>query len=196
MNTSSVLKFDSTQGTWSVVEPMPEPRKLHAACAIGSDIYVIGGRIPGRTEQQKSVFKFDTETNRWSTLEPMPFPCSDHSVSVLDGHLIYIVGAGENGKGVLRFDTASGVWSTLGATSNPKFGSATFVLGGCLYVAGGGRDRSSVERHDAVTDTWTAVPDMLAKKIHCGVVTIGSADPAEDQDLFDSLIAKITRERT
>jgi hypothetical protein len=32
--TCSVLKFDSTQGTWSVVEPMPEVKRLHVACAI------------------------------------------------------------------------------------------------------------------------------------------------------------------
>jgi hypothetical protein len=38
---SSVLKFDSTQDAWSEVEPMPAPRWLHAACAIGSDIYVL-----------------------------------------------------------------------------------------------------------------------------------------------------------
>jgi N-acetylneuraminic acid mutarotase len=193
-NLASVLKFDSTQGTWSAVDPMPEPRLLHAACAIGSDIYVFGGGI--RREDQTSVFKYDTVTNTWSTLEPMPLPCSSHSVSVLDGDQVYIVGAGEDGKSVLRFDTASGVWSTLGSTSGNKRGSATFVLVGCFYVAGGGGASSTVvERYDVVTDTWTAVANMLEGRLNFGAVTIGSADSAEDQDLFDSLIAKAARER-
>jgi N-acetylneuraminic acid mutarotase len=189
---ASVLEFDSTQGTWSAVNPMPEPRRLHAACAIGSDIYVFGGRF--RSEDQTSVFKYDTVTDTWSTLAPMPLPCSSHSVSVLDGNQVYIVGAGEDGKSVLHFDTASGVWSTLGSTSGNKRGSATFVLGGCLYVAGGGGAFSTVvERYDVASDTWTAVANMLEGRAAFCAVTIRSAEPAEDQDLFDSLIAKATR---
>jgi hypothetical protein len=193
---ASVLKFDSTQGTWSHVEPMPEGRRMQVACAIGSDIYVFGGRCDlGR---QTSVFKLDTYTNTWSTLEPMLFHCSYCSISVLDGNQIYIVGAGNDGMGVLRFDTSSGMWCTLGPTSNSKLGSATFVLGGCLYVAdgtGGGRNlSSSVERYDVFTDTWTAVTDMLESRLSFCAVTIGPADPSEDQDLFDSLIAKAVRE--
>jgi subtilisin family serine protease len=109
--------------------------------------------------------------------------------------MIYIVGAGNDGKGVLRFDTASGVWSTLGTTLNSKRRSATFVLGGCLYVAGGGGLSSSVERYNVATDTWTAVGDMLASRLNFRAVTIGSAHPAEELDLFDSLIAKAVRDR-
>jgi N-acetylneuraminic acid mutarotase len=190
---ASVLKFDSTQGTWSVVEPMPEPRRKHAACAIGSDIYVFGGcRSP--VERQTSVFKLDTETNTWSTLEPMPLPCVTHSVSVVDGDQVYIVGAGHDGKGVLRFDTASHAWSTLAATSDSRRRSATFVVGGCLYVAGGEDSSSSVERYDVATDTWTAVANVLEGRDSFRAVTIGSADSAEAENLFDSLIAKIASE--
>jgi hypothetical protein len=194
VHVASVLKFDSTQGTWNQVDPMPRPRRLHAVCAIGSDIYVFGGRFG--PEDQTSVFKFDTEAITWSTLAPMPVACSYHSVSVLDGDMVYIVGAGNDGKGVLRFDTASGVWSMLRAASNNEHSSATFVLGGCLYVAGGdGNLSSSVEQYDLATDTWTAVADMLEGRCNLRAVTIGSADPAEGQDLFDSLITKAGRER-
>jgi hypothetical protein len=193
LDIASVLKFDSTQGTWILVEPMPEARRLHAACAIGSDIYVFGGRL-SVSGSKRSVFKFDTQTNTWSTLEPMPLACCFHSVSVIDDDQVYIVGAGNDGRGVLRFDTSSGVWSTFGAASNKKHGSATFVLGGFSYVAGGmcgGRNlSSSVERYDVVTDTWTAMADMLESRLSFCAVTIGPADPSEDQDLFDSLIIK------
>jgi hypothetical protein len=168
---------------------MPKPRRLHTACAIGSYIYVFGGRFSS-LEYQTSVFKFDTETNTWSTLAPMPLLCARHSVSVLDGYMVYIIGAGNDGKGVLRFDTVSGVWSTLGPTSNIIPSSATFVVGGCLYVAGGGDNMSSVERYDVSTDTWTAVADMLESRRIFAAVTIGSTEPTEEQDLFISLIAK------
>jgi N-acetylneuraminic acid mutarotase len=150
---------------------MPEERWLHAACAIGSDIYVFGGSL--NLEDQTSVFKNDAVSNTWSTLEPMPIPCSRHSVSVLDGDQVYIVGAGDDGKRVLRFDTASRMWSRLRDTSNNKRGSPTFVLGGCLYVAGGDGNSSNVERYDVVTDTWTAVADMLEGRFGFCAVTIG-----------------------
>jgi N-acetylneuraminic acid mutarotase len=192
-NLASVIKFDSTQGTWIAVAPMPAPRQCHAACVIGSDIYVFGGSI--RFEDQTSVFKYDTVTDTWSTLEPMPLPCGEHNVSVLGGDQVYVVGAGDDGKGVLHFDTASRMWSTLRDTSNRKHGSPTFVLGGCLYVAGGDGNSSNVERYDVATDVWTAVADMLEGRAGFCAVTIGSGDTAEEQDLFDSLIAKAARER-
>jgi N-acetylneuraminic acid mutarotase len=173
---------------------MPEARRCHAACAIGRDIYVFGGSI--RFEDQAFVFKYDTVTDTWSTLAPMPLRCSSHSVSVLDGDQVYVVGAGRDGEDVLHFDTVSGVWSTLGATLNRKDGSATFVLGGCLYVAGGnGASSTVVDRYDVASDTWTAVADMLEGRAEFCAVTIGSEDKAEEQDLFDSLITKAGRER-
>jgi hypothetical protein len=175
---------------------MPEARRIHVACAIGSIIYVFGGRFGlegGFGGDKTPAFKLDNETNTWSTLAPMPLPCSHHSVSVLDGDLVYIVGAGNDGKGVLRFDVAPGVWSTLGTTSNDKHGSATFVLGGCLHVAGGKMNSSSVERYNVATDTWTPVSDMLEDRRYLSAVTIGSVKSAEEQNLFDSLIAKAAR---
>jgi hypothetical protein len=52
---------------------------------------------------------------------------------------------------------------------------------------------SSVERYDAGTDTWTAVADMLEGRKLFAAVTIPAAGPAEEQNLFDALIAKATR---
>jgi hypothetical protein len=76
-------------------------------------------------------------------------------------------------------------------TPNTRRYCATFVLGGRLHVAGGmGHISSTVERYDAITDTWTGVASMLEGRYACGAVTIGSAGPTEEQGLFDSLIDK------
>jgi hypothetical protein len=189
---ASVLKFDTTQGTWSQVLPtMPSARRAFAACTIGSDIYVFSGRIIGRHQVQTSVFKFDTVTNEWSTLAPMPHACSWHSASVLGG-LVYIVGAGAIGRDVLCFDPASGAWSTLAPTSDCRKCGASFVVGGCLHAAGGKTTAmaSIVERYDVASNTWTAVANMLEGRSAPCAVIIGSTGMAEEQDLFDSLIAK------
>jgi hypothetical protein len=76
-----------------------------------------------------------------------------------------------------------------------QFG-ASFVVGGCLYATGGVGDigqssvEGSVECYDVASDIWTDVADMLEGWMHLCAVTIGSAGPAEEQDLFDSLISK------
>jgi hypothetical protein len=124
----------------------------------------------------------------------MPLGCVGHSASVLDG-MIYIVGAGPTRKDVLRFDPASDAWTTLTLTLTAKHGGCTFVLGGCLYAAGGSSSPSSVERYDVVNNTWTAVADMLQARSYPCAVTIESTVPAEEQDLFDSLIAEASGRR-
>jgi hypothetical protein len=192
----STFRYDSTQGTWSEVAPMPENWIYCAACAVGSDIYVFGGLDVQNVRQQASAFKYDTVTDAWSTLAPMPQPCAYHSASVLGG-LVYIVGAGVDNKEVLRFDPASGVWSTLAPTLYRRCCGGYFVLGGCLYAAGSVEgDGASVERYDVASDTWTAVANMLTGRDGFCAITIGSAGPAEEQDLFDSLIAKASNVHT
>jgi hypothetical protein len=125
----------------------------------------------------------------------MPIASAFHSASLLDG-LVYITGAGDFGYDVLRFDPASGTWTTLAPTSSMRDSGSSFVLGGCLYVAGSRKlsQASSVERYDVVTNTWTTMTDMLEARCYCSAVTIRLARPAEEHDLFDSLIAKATKE--
>jgi hypothetical protein len=189
--TADVLKYDSLQGTWTQLAPMPERRFGFAACALGSDIYILGG-LDGEWNSQSSVFKLDTVSGAWITLAPMPLTCASHSAFVLDG-LVYILGVGE-GHDVMRFDPATGVWSRLAPTlNNRKYGSS-FKVDGCLYTAGGIHAMSSVERYDVASNTWTAVADMLEGRDCFSAVTIGSAGPVVEQDLFDSLIAKASRE--
>jgi hypothetical protein len=54
----------------------------------------------------------------------------------------------------------------------------------------GGAQYSSVECYDVTTDTWIAVADMIEERRFFGAVTVGSAEPTEEQDLFDSLIVE------
>jgi hypothetical protein len=171
---------------------MPEVRYGHAACVIGSDIYVFGGKVTFR-QVQSTVIKFDTEDNEWSTLAPMPHDCSCHSACVMGG-LVFITGAGANGCDVLRFDPTSAVCSRLAPTLNCREDGVSFVLNGCLYTAGGQGQPDSVERYDVVSNTWRCVVDMLEGRKFFGVVTIGSAGPAGEQNLFDSLIVKACRQ--
>jgi kelch-like protein 10 len=167
---------------------MPAVRFAFTACAIGSEIYIFGGH-DGRVSAQASVFKLETVTDEWNTVAPMPCTFSYHSVSVLDG-LVYIVGAGASSREVLCFDRVLNGWNSLAPILGSRKTCATFVVGGCLYAAGGSGQSLGVERYDVADNTWTAVADMLGCRSSFGAVTIGSASPAEEQDLFDALIVK------
>jgi hypothetical protein len=188
--TASVLKLDSVQGSWSEVAPMPAPRGGFSSCAYMNDIYVFGGYNDGG-EDQTSVFKFDTEAGEWSTQAPMPTKCVFNTASQIGGQ-VYIIGASEGWRKVLRFDIATSAWSNLAPTSMSRIFGVSFVLNDCLHATGGGdaRTRASVERYDAANNTWTPVANMLEGRRFFRAVCIGSQGPAEEQDLFDSLIAK------
>jgi hypothetical protein len=119
----------------------------------------------------------------------MPHAQGYHRVILL-GSLVCIFA---RGGAVLRFDPASGAWSTLAPTRSNREHGAPFVMDGSLYVAGGhaGASRSSVDNYDVASDTWKAVAvDMLEGRWVFGAVIITSSGPAEEQDLFDLLIAK------
>jgi hypothetical protein len=119
--------------------------------------------------------------------------CRYHSAQVLDG-LVYIVGA-DTGSAALRFDPTKNEWRTLARPSMQRNYGSSFVLNGILYAAGGIDATSSVERYDVVSDTWTVVADMLEGRNFLAAVTVASAGTAEEQDLFDALIAKASMGR-
>jgi kelch-like protein 10 len=171
---------------------MPAVRFAFTACAIGSEIYIFGGH-DGRVSAQASVFKLDTVTDKWNTVAPMPCASYYHSVSVLDG-LVYIVGAGASSREVLCFDPVLNGWNSLAPTLGSRKGCAAFVVGGCLYVAGGPAGHfASAMCYDVASDTWISVANMREGRQCSCAETIGLAGPAEEQDLFDALIAKASR---
>jgi hypothetical protein len=98
-----------------------------------------------------------------------------------------------HGRGVLRYEPVTGRWTRLASTNSSRTDGTSFVANGSLFVAGGSVDPSGVERYDAATKTWTEMADMLEGRTNLGAITIGSANAAKEQDLFDSLIAEACR---
>jgi hypothetical protein len=47
--------------------------------------------------------------------------------------------------------------------------------------------------YDEATNMWTAAPSMSTKRTFFGAVTIGSTGLGEERNLFDALIAKISK---
>jgi hypothetical protein len=173
------FKYNSTQGSWSMVSRIPEPKICFAACVMGTDIYVFGG--DANRSGTDTVYKYDTLVDEWSILSPMPH------ISAESLHCRRWIPWPK----VMRFDPVSEVWSELASTSINRRAGASFVLGDCLYAVGGSPDCSSdVKRYDVVTDTWIEVANMLEGRCFFGAVTVTITSSAKEEGLFDSLIAK------
>jgi hypothetical protein len=200
--TTSVLKFDSSTQAWSEVAPMPEARANFVACVLNDAIYVVGGygNDFANDNLTDTNFCYNTVTNVWSTLAPIPDTKLGHSVCVVSGQ-IYVLGGQRPldpamASSVHRFNPVTNVWSAVAPMSTPRCGLTSFVLGGSLYVAGGFDgvdDLRSVERYNAVSDTWETVRGI---ELSGPRVDFGAQVMRLEVGLFDILETKARRARS
>jgi hypothetical protein len=85
LETTSVLKFDSSTQAWSEMAPMPEARANFVACVLNIAIYVVGGFA--NDNPTDTNFCYNTVTNVWSTLAPIPDTKLGHNVWCPGGRL-------------------------------------------------------------------------------------------------------------
>jgi hypothetical protein len=69
---SSVEKYTPSSDSWTTMAPLPFDRHRHAAVAVGSAMYLLGGICNGHTSG--SVLKSDSTQGTWIVVEPMPEP--------------------------------------------------------------------------------------------------------------------------
>lgn len=138
------LDLDDTDAGWSEIAPMPEPRILAGAAAIGGKIYVAGGcslhpDSKGAAERTylNSVLCYDPAANTWSSVaSPMPESIvgAANPLPVIDGKMYVVCGdpgnfyraslagkapavhPGQN-KTVYSFSPATGQWTKEGENS-------------------------------------------------------------------------------
>ena len=160
--------YDMPSGKWTVTPgsgPAPSLRVAHAAAAVGSTLYIHGGRT--EVAEQSSLgdlHSFDFPTATWAELHPQGKtpPSRNYHVAVSVGASLYIFGGcGQAGRmaDLWRYDTASGAWEELPSSADIKGrGGAGFVAQGedALIVVGGftGTESSDVHRFDLRAQRW------------------------------------------
>jgi hypothetical protein len=95
-NTRAVWAWNGV--SWRPKAPLPEPRFNHAAVAVGSGIFVLGGFAGGR--EHDDVFVYDTQADRWRRARPLPRPVHAFGAVAL-GSEIWMIG-GRRGEHPLR----------------------------------------------------------------------------------------------
>jgi hypothetical protein len=126
----SVLKLDSCTHAWGEVASMPEARSAAGACVVGGDIYILGGKGPGKSFTA-TIYRYSVDTDAWSTLAPMPEAKASHGICAVQG-LIYVLG-GRSSKNrvtfaVHRFDPVANTWSIVAPMLAASSSFASFVI--------------------------------------------------------------------
>jgi N-acetylneuraminic acid mutarotase len=177
-----VFEYDPEQDAWSERGVMPAGTERASACVAAFDgkIYLFGGARAGSVADA-SVY--DVATNSWQELPPL-LQAREHCVAgEIDGNL-YIAAGRSNGIGGFEpstwaFDPISATYAPRAFITTPRGGAAGAVAGGRLYVFGGegnnadpGGVFATVEAYDPVTDSWQALPAMLAPRHGLGAAAL------------------------
>ncbi|KAI9495785.1 hypothetical protein BDB00DRAFT_972378 [Zychaea mexicana] len=166
--------YDIRRGIWQrqQLQPYPDYTPFVApAAAIGSRIYMFGGRQVMSTTLSNDVVVLDIETWSFERIRLMrgqvPRPRHDHTVDVLNRrYLVVFGGACSNSPGendLHLFDTETNTWNeprTEGQIPPIRFGHASAVLQDDLYIFGGCQIQPEWNMvHDVLyrldTETWT-----------------------------------------
>jgi Kelch motif len=137
--------YDFHTNTWSTGPPIPTGRHHVGVAAIGSQLFVVGGRKPNDLASQ-NFERFDTRTGTWTRLGKIPLGLAAMGV-VHHGSKMIIVGGGDDsgwqsGGGYVSpaafvYDTRSGKWSRLADLPRGEHAPAVAIADGRIWAFGG-----------------------------------------------------------
>ncbi len=173
--------YDPATDTWSAGPPIPVPVIGAQGAAVGSKIYVYGGRSELGGEVLDILQVFDTETHSWSAGEPGPIPVAN-GVAASIGSALYVIGGRTNSNPTgLSYNASTLIYYPAAPPvpagwEVPEFNAPSFLegasavgLGAKIYILGGKKldpatGTSSVTDEvtlfTAVNNTFTPEPPL------------------------------------
>ncbi|KAH7533508.1 hypothetical protein FEM48_Zijuj04G0138400 [Ziziphus jujuba var. spinosa] len=161
--------FNLEDLTWSVADAtgdIPPPRVGVTISAIGSTIYVFGGRDSDHKELNE-LYSFDTSTNKWTLLSSGdigPPHRSYHSTTADDRHVYIFGGCGVAGRlnDLWAYDVVDQKWNkypTAGDKCKGRGGPGLVVAQEKIWVVYGftGVEADDVHYFDPAQNEWTQV---------------------------------------
>jgi hypothetical protein len=197
---ASVEKYSLALNSWSTTTSPPQGRLCHAAVAVGSAIYVLGGIIGA--DKVASTLMFDIAQGTGREVAPTPRARSEFASCVVGSAIYLFAGRDEDDEpqdSVFKYDTVTNEWCTLAPMPNISLDSMSLnasTVGDLIYVVGVGRAYKEVLCFDPASGVWSvsaptlAVTHMLEGRYGFRTVTVTSANLSEERDFFDALIAK------
>jgi len=138
----NAARYDPAADSWKELAPLPERREHCTAGAIGSIIYVAGGRVDGITNFEPKTWAYDPSADAWTEKASLPTPRGGLAGAVL-GSKLYVFG-GEGNSAVTSgvfpnidvYDPATDQWATIAQMLVPRHGYGSAVIDDKAYLPG------------------------------------------------------------
>ena len=145
---ANLLRYDPTQGAWSILAPMRRRRDHNSTVVFQDKIVVIGGRYRNEGELN-SVEVYDPKTNSWSDGPRLNTARAGHGTAVHDGKIIVMGGEVFTGGTKTLADSEileslSGQWQRGPAMPGALHGVPLASTGDNLYILGGSERAGAV----------------------------------------------------
>lgn len=202
--------------TYKTIPDMPRHRFRHAAVAVGSKVYVLGG-TDDTDEVIAEVDVFDMATMSWTTLaDPMLQPASDLTAFALGGKIFAHGGYVRpwsleeptlNATRVLDTAVAGAAWESAASSPNHRGDHSSVTFDGEAIIVGGFSHvdwSSSLASMEAFNGThWRALPsmpvsrgDLAVARLHGRFLAVGGetlvdyvSTPLRDVEAYDPAAA-------
>jgi hypothetical protein len=130
---------------WIALPPLPNPRNHLGGAALGSVLFIIGGRH-GWNEaagDQASTDEYDPTTSTWRSRAPFPQPASEIAASTFateTGRIVVVGGsiaAARPTAAVFMYDPGTDAWTQLPDLPAPRKGAVAVAIGNEIIVTTG-----------------------------------------------------------
>ena len=188
--------FDPKKNRWSKCAPLGVPRSHHAATLLQDGrVLVTGGTTHESVDGKNrfvalaSVEVYDAKKNAWTALAPMTDARNGHTATLLNDGTVLVVGGAREQRvhlaTVERFDPKTNTWKVEKPLDLPRWLHAAVLDGDGDVIIVGGRSNAAeqgkgpglsigdVERFDAKTGAWSALPAMTEPRQRTAVLAQG-----------------------
>ncbi|MDQ6824966.1 MAG: hypothetical protein M3007_05820 [Candidatus Eremiobacteraeota bacterium] len=165
-------------GSWTYAAPIPEPVDHAAAVALGSHIYVAGGRIEDLVSNK--FWRYDVANDTWVELPSMPVPRYGAVMQTYADKLYVIGGAvshGNDERSIEIYDIAHAQWTLQeNALTGGRTAMGSAMLDDRIALLGGRDDEernlSTCDLYDPVRNRWSACSPLRVPRSDFGLSVV------------------------
>ena len=185
-------KYNISTNTYTRLTDIPYDYRDGSTVAIGTDIYLFGGRAGN------SAYKYNTLTDTYTQLTDVPYTMVFSGIVAI-GTDIYLFGSGNGSASqyAYKYNTLTDAYTNLKNVPVSYFDGATVAVGTDVYLFdGSGSYGTYVYRYDTLTNTYTRLTNrtvsssskvMGAVVIGTDIYLFGGGDTPNQFAIYDTL---------
>lgn len=169
----------ASAGDWERVADMPTARESVAACAVGGQLFAIGGFPGGSDSGLPTNERYDPQTDTWSQRSPMPTGRRMPAAVAVDGKCFLLGGrridAPQAMAVVEAYDPVADRWETLTPMPVARYAHSAVAVDGIIYIFGGtdsGNAITRIDAYDTRSDTWSMAGTMPSPRALAGAALL------------------------